>query len=242
MDLPGLERHVHPSAGALTAAAAAQCLALLASRAAPDRPFCLALSGGRIAGPFYDQLVAASRGRPEFWAPVEFFFADERWVPLDHAESNYRLARERLFTPLGIRSRQVHPIAYGADPELAAAQLQAELLHRAAITVAGDPIFDLILLGMGEDGHVASLFPGADPAVTSRRAVYLPVRSPKAPPQRITLTYGVIAAAREVWVLIVGEEKRLALCASLTPESATPLGRVLRERKRTVIHCDAAAA
>ena len=95
-------------------------------------------------------------------------------------------------------------------------------------------MLDLVLLGMGEDGHVASLFPGAPAEVTTSAATFLPVIGPKPPPQRVTLTYPVIRAARTVWVVVSGAAKEAALRASLSPGAGTPLGRVLAERRATI--------
>jgi 6-phosphogluconolactonase len=204
----------------------------------PERPFCVALSGGRIARAFYGSLVRQTAGDKSLWRTVEFFFADERWVPLDHPDSNYRLAREHLFDPLEIPTAHRHALAGGPDREFTAAQAQAELVRRAPSSVGGQPILDLVILGMGEDGHVASLFPGASPEVVESRKVFLPVNGPKPPPERLTLTYSVLADAREVWVLISGDAKRDALRKSLMPDGTTPLARVLQSRERTVLFSD----
>lgn len=206
----------------------------------PGRPFCVALSGGRIARAFYEALVQQTGAGKGLWSGVEFFFADERWVSLDHPDSNYRLARELLFDPLDIPTAHRHPLAGGPDREFMAAQSQAELLHRAPMSVDGQPILDMVILGMGEDGHVASLFPGAATEVLESRKVFLPVNGPKPPPERLTLTYSVLADAREVWVLISGAGKREALRESLQPNGTTPLARVLRGRDRTVLFSDVA--
>lgn len=208
------------------------------SASLPERPFCVALSGGRIAGTFYDALVGQTGAANSLWRGVEFFFADERWVPLDDPESNYRLAREHLFDPLDIPTAHRHALAGGPDREFTAAQSQAELLQRAPLSVRGQPILDLVVLGMGEDGHVASLFPGASAGVVESRKVFLPVNGPKPPPERLTLTYSVLADAREVWVLISGAGKQDALRESMKRDGTTPLSRVLRSREHTVLFTD----
>jgi 6-phosphogluconolactonase len=99
-------------------------------------------------------------------------------------------------------------------------------------------LFDLIFLGMGEDGHVASLFPGEPETVMNLAQVYRPVVAAKPPPNRITLGYGVIAAAQQVWVLASGKGKEAALRDSLTQGNATPLGRVIRMRTHTKVFSD----
>lgn len=225
---------LHPFAtpDALAEAAARFFDEALARRRDPEAPWCVALSGGRIAGPFYEAVVARLRSGPERLRGVHFFFADERWVPLDHPDSNYRLARERLFDPLEAPQSARHALAGGPDREFSAAQAQAELVRLAPSGAAAQPVLELAVLGMGEDGHVASLFPDAPPAVVESRAVYLPVEGPKPPPERITLTYAVLAVAKRVLVLVSGAGKAAALRESLSPEGRTPLARLLRLRAK----------
>lgn len=203
-------------------------------------PRAAALSGGRIAGPFFDALVKLDQAGPGprlAELPVHFFFADERCVPPDHAGSNFALARARLFTPLGLAAARVHRLRGELDPAQAAVEAEREL--RAVVSAAGAlPALDLVILGLGEDGHVASLFPGAPAAVTESRAVYVPAVGPKPPPQRLTLTYAALAAARAVWVLVSGHGKAAALAESLRPAGATPLARVLREQTRVTVFTD----
>ncbi len=232
------ELRVFDSPAALAEAAAQYALAALRERRDREAPWCLALSGGRIAGPFYDALVQHSAPDAAEWRGVEFFFADERWVPLDDPESNYRLARERLFDPLRVPTRARHALAGGPSREFTAAQAQAELVRLAPASLEGQPRLELVILGMGEDGHVASLFPDAPESVLTSRAVYLPVDGPKPPPERITLTYAVLAAARRVCVLISGAGKEAALRESLRADGRTPLARLLRLRRQTLLLTD----
>lgn len=163
-----------------------------------------------------------------------FFWADERCVPPDHPESNYRTARELLLEPLAIPLSHTHRIRGEDDPASAAKSASDELLFIVAKNPQGFPILDLVFLGMGEDGHVASLFPGAP----SQRGIYYPVTGPKPPPRRITLSYDVIVAARDVWVLVSGQGKQAALARSLTPGGDTPLARVVQGHNGTRIFCD----
>jgi 6-phosphogluconolactonase len=100
-------------------------------------------------------------------------------------------------------------------------------------------VLDLIFLGMGEDGHVASLFPDALPKILNCASPFLAIEnSPKPPPRRISLSYAAIAAAKQVWVLVSGAGKETALRESLRPGGRTPLARVLQLRSRTRIFCD----
>jgi 6-phosphogluconolactonase len=210
-------------------------------------PFTIALSGGRVAPVFFDAIVAADRvggGHPVprlAFRPVHFFFADERCVPPGDPESNFSTARARLFEPLRVPSARVHRLRGEEVPAIAAHAAGAAL--RALLrTPPGDmPVLDLVCLGMGEDGHVASLFPGAPPEVTESPAVYVPAVGPKPPPQRLTLTFAALAAAREVWVLASGRGKEAALATSLAG-GPTPLGRVLRENPRVTLFTELTAA
>lgn len=217
----------------------------LAARLPAAPVFTLALSGGRLAGPLGDALVAAERAghAPVLTAPaVHFFFADERCVPPEHPESNFAQAQARLFGPLEVPPERVHRLRGEADPAAAAAQAEQELRALTATPPGQWPRLDLVLLGMGEDGHVASLFPEAPAAVTESRSVYIPVTGPKPPPQRLTLTYAALAAARALWVLVSGPGKAATLAAALRPDSRLPLARVLREQPKARVFTDLPAA
>jgi 6-phosphogluconolactonase len=215
----------------------------LASRA--GKPHCVALSGGRIAQKFFTSTVELARtrkigdgGTPSLPANVHFFWADERCVPPADPESNFKMANELLLAPLKIPASQIHRIR-GEDPPQAAVKIAEEELRRVAGKDAGAPRLDLIFLGMGEDGHVASLFPGDTDATDSEKAVYRVVNnSPKPPPDRISLGYAAIAAAWQVWVLVSGAGKAPAFGESLKPDGKTPLARVIRSRSMTRIFSD----
>ena len=112
--------------------------------------------------------------------------------------------------------------------------------RQGADLTAGQPVLNLIFLGMGEDGHVASLFPGASDEVVRSKSVYVPVVAPKPPPRRITLNLATIAAARQVWVLASGAGKEQALRESLAADGKTPLSRLIRLRQETIIFTDIA--
>ena len=148
------------------------------------------------------------------------------------------MAQELLLGPLGIAGHLIHRIRGEDPPESAAARAQAEISQVAPVTSEGQPVLDLIFLGMGEDGHVASLFPGEPEYVMASKAVYRPVVAVKPPPHRITMGYPTIAAARQVWVLASGAGKEIALRDALGPGGSTPLGRVLKLRSHTKIFTD----
>ena len=155
-----------------------------------------ATSGGSTPGPIHLALAALGPDHVP-WKRVSVFFVDERCVPPSSQDSNYRLARETLLDPLGLLSSRVHRMeGERADRDGAAKDYAARLPEA----------LDVVLLGMGEDGHTASLFPGA-PALEERRAKVLAVQGPKPPPWRLTLTLPVLEAARLVLGVATGAGK-----------------------------------
>lgn len=202
---------------------------------------CVALSGGRIARLFLRACAEQGQRNPAALARVHFFWGDERCVPPDDPESNYGLARECLLGPLSIPDRQVHRIKGEAGPERAAMEAVAELCQLAPQNEHGQPVLDLVLLGMGEDGHVASLFPEDEVPPDRPEPVFRAVVASKPPPRRITIGYQTLAAAREVWVLASGAGKGEALRNSLAPGGLTPLAKVLQSRSATRVFTDVPA-
>ena len=169
--------------------------------------FLVALAGGRTPALAYSQLAAEPWSDSVDWSRVEFFWGDERAVPPDDPESNYGMVRRTLLRPLGIRDTQVHRMR-GEDPDPAAAALEyASELERVA---GAPPVFDLVLLGMGADGHVASLFPESTALSENERTV-TDVLVPGSRARRLTLTFPVILAARAILVQVTGADKAKAL-------------------------------
>jgi 6-phosphogluconolactonase len=202
------------------------------------RPHCVALSGGRIALKFFTSVVAQAKAREISLGLVHFFWADERCVPPDDAESNFRAAHELLFAPLRINDAQIHRIHGEDSPEIAAQKATMDICHIAPKNSAGQPVLDLIFLGMGEDGHVASLFPGKMEGKMPADIFCAVNNSPKPPPDRVTLSYATIAAAKNVWEMASGAGKETALRDSLNPSGKTPLARVIQSRLKTKIFSD----
>lgn len=215
------------SAEALAQSAAREWLESSALSQAQPQHYA-AFSGGRIAGQFFDAITAEARRNKISLTGVHFFWADERCVPSDHADSNYALMQSHLLQPLNIPAAQVHRIKGELGPTAAAREASAQF----AATVR--PALDFVFLGMGEDGHIASIFPG-DAAKESTAEFYRPVtNAPKPPPARVTLAMHAIIAAKNVWVLVSGNGKDAVLRKSLAG-SATPLGRLLQARGHTRI-------
>jgi len=223
----------------LVASAAEVWLSLVSTAQREGRAHRVALSCGRITRKLFGQVVEQSKAGKVRLSAVEFYWADERCLPPDDPESNFRLANELLFMPLGIGPACIHRIQGELSPEAGAQRASDDLARAAGGESSVIPVLDLVLLGMGEDGHVASLFPGDLAAERDDTSIFLPVsNAPKPPPQRVTLGHGPIAAAREVWVLASGFGKQAALRESLLPGGRTPLAEVIRRRDVTRIYSD----
>lgn len=196
----------------------------------------IALSGGRMAAPLFAALVTRTHQSGTVWAKVEWFWADERCVDPSRADSNYGVARAQLLDPLRIAAPRVHRIRGELDPAEAAAAAERTLAEVADSGPGGMPRLDLVWLGMGEDGHVASLFPPVAPESGSSPRVYRPVAGPKPPTTRVTLSFEALAAARSVWVVVAGPGKRSAFQSALAGTVTLPLGRLLSLRTMTRIY------
>jgi 6-phosphogluconolactonase len=159
------------------------------------------------------------------WEHVDIWWGDERFVPAESDERNEKQAREALLRRVGVPEHRIHamPPADGefAEPEDAAAWYAGEL---AAAAPDGDdvPRLDLLLLGMGPEGHVASIFPGS-PAIADERTVVAVRDCPKPPPTRVSLGFAAINAAEEVWLLVAGEGKAAAVAQALAGADAAQL-------------------
>ncbi|MBL9139541.1 MAG: 6-phosphogluconolactonase [Verrucomicrobiales bacterium] len=206
-----------------------------------ERDFGLALSGGRMASGVFRELVRQSQERKTPLDVVDFFWADERCVPPSHEDSNYRVARQGLLDPLGVDAGRVHRLG-GELPTERAVTLANEQWRRWSERRGGGrgAILDMVLLGVGEDGHIASLFPVNLPADLESASPFRAVIGPKPPPQRLTMGYRLLWEARRVVVTATGAGKEAVLRASLAGREDTPLARVLSGRmgKETVLITD----
>lgn len=205
------------------ARALADLFVSLGRMAMADRgAFHVALAGGNTPRAAYE-LLAQEPWRDDLsWSDVFIYFGDERCVPPDDPESNYRMARETLLDPLDLRGAAVRRIAGELAPETAAADYDAELRR-----YAGDSrsLFDLVLLGMGAEGHTASLFPGS-PALEERSRLAVAVEVPAKPPRRVTMTPAALKDARQVIFLVAGAEKADALAAVFADGAGVPAATV----------------
>ena len=186
--------------------------------------FRLGLAGGNTPRAVYEQLSAHSDALP--WDRVQITFGDERCVPPEDANSNYRMAKESLLSRVPIPEGNVFRIKGELSPEVAASEYEAKL--SAVATRFGERVYahDLLLLGLGEDGHTASLFPDSAALEETVRLV-VPNIGPKPPPQRITFTYPLINAARFVLFLLKDPAKEPVLQAAL--QGQFPSGEVRPE-------------
>jgi 6-phosphogluconolactonase len=232
----------------VVADAAAVCLATadrfieVATAAIAERGvFRVALSGGGTPRNVYPLLLEAARRDAVDWGKAEFFWGDERAVPPDHPDSNFGLAYSSFISHLpGVRQDAVHRMPAEAD-DLDAAALGYESELRLAFGARGDvpPAFDLVWLGMGPDGHTASLFPGS-PAVEERDRWVIATWAEPMSAWRMTLTLPVLNAGRVVLVAVYGANKVDALREIRSGSSELPAARVTGEQVEWII--DAAAA
>ena len=229
---------------ALCEEAVRRILSLSAEKIEACGRFTLLLSGGTTPEGVYS-LMAGPRYRDRFrWNKIHFFWGDERCVPADDPKSNYRTADEALFSKVAVPRRNLHPITTtGLDPTQAAARYERELQSFFRVK-SKPPCFDLILLGLGKDGHTASLFPG-DPALSEKERWVVPVMRKEAdPPQRITVTLPVINQAEDVFFLVSGVEKAAILKRVLEGKSQDllPAQRVQPSHGKVLWVADQAAA
>jgi 6-phosphogluconolactonase len=239
---------VHHDPDLLAKAVAARIVVRIVDVQAAKSTASIVLTGGGIGTATLAALRDSAARDAIDWKRLDVWWGDERFLPPGDPERNETQARKALLDDVPLDPARVHAVAgpdapTGNDPEAAAAAYAAELAAAALPEDHGDvPQFDLLLLGVGPDGHVASLFPGA-PASYDDRPVVAVRGAPKPPPTRITLTFRSINTAREVWLVAAGEEKagavRLALSGS-GPVQVPAAG--VGGRSRTLWLLDRAAA
>ena len=199
----------------------------------------LALSGGGTPELTYRRLGEV----PQALAQTEIWFADERCVPPHDEQSNYRLAAQTLLEPAAIPQQLIHRMQGELGPARGAEQYEAELRAGPPAAADGVPVLDVIVLGIGPDGHIASLFPDAPTLNAGEGTLCLGVSdSPKPPPERITLTLAVLRAARGCLLLATGASKADAVAAMLGEPTPHVPASLLRRERLTVILDDAAGS
>lgn len=199
---------LHAGADDVAEALAARLLARLTELQRDFRTPQVALTGGRIATKAYQRLAAEGARSAVDWTRVDLWWGDERFVPADDADRNDKQALDLLAGPLHLPTERIHPMpasGSGADLDQAAEDYDRQL---------GSTVFDICLLGMGPDGHVASIFP-EHPSSYAEGNVIAVRSAPKPPPERISLTLEVINRSREVWFVVSGADKAAAATMAL---------------------------
>lgn len=202
---------LHHNAQQLAAAAAARLITRLVDLQSDGLTPSIALTGGGVGIATLAQVAASAARDAVDWRAVEFFWGDERFVPADSPDRNERQAREALLDHLEVNPDLVHAMAasdgqFGDDVDAAAANYAALMADR--------PPLDIVLLGMGDEGHIASIFPHSD-AISAPGLATAVRNCPKPPPTRVSLTLPTIQAASEVWMLVAGQGKAEAVGRAL---------------------------
>lgn len=206
---------IFPDLGALSRAVVEES-ERAANEAARARGRCLiALSGGKTPEKAYELWSTEFRGRMP-WAKTHFFWGDERFVSADDPKSNYGMARETLFQHIPVPPENIHPMATNFATADEAARAHEKMLR----TFVGDagPSFDVLFLGVGGEGHTASLFPDS-PALEEEKRWVVGVQAPAEPPARISLTFPILRRARATYFLLAGADKR-EIVATLRKDAA----------------------
>jgi 6-phosphogluconolactonase len=239
---------VSPDVPVLAAAAAARLITLLVDAQTARGQAHAVLTGGTSGTAVLEAVAASAALHAVDWANVDLWWGDERFLPTGHPDRNETQARGVLLDKLPLDPDRVHPMAasdgaYGGDADAAALGYAAELASAAGAPdggVPGVPAFDVLMLGVGPDGHIASLFPG-HPGFAVRTGTVIAVReSPKPPPTRISLTLPALQSAAQTWLLAGGEGKADAVARALAGEDL-PAGSV-HGTERTLWLLDRAAA
>jgi 6-phosphogluconolactonase len=239
---------VHRDAALLAKAVAARLVTRLVDAVAARGTASLVLTGGGIGTAVLAELAAAPARDAVDWRHVDIWWGDERFLPAGHEERNETGARVALLDHVEVDPARVHPMPGpdgpdGGDPEAAAARYAAWLRAATRPEDHGPvPSFDILLLGIGPEGHIASLFPGM-PALYDERPVVAVRGAPKPPPTRLSLTLPAINSAREVWILAAGTEKAGAVALALSDAGPVQVpAAAARGRQRTLFLLDQDAA
>lgn len=239
---------VHPDVDSLIAAVAARFLTKLTDLLDEYNEVNVVLTGGTAGGQGVQRAIAASPMRGAIdWSRVHFWWGDERFLPQGDPERNDTQAHEALLDHIPVPPEHIHPFpASDVVPDIdEAARVYAEELAAHAdpalrLTV---PRFDITFLGVGPDGHIASLFPEHDVRLEDERLVVSERNSPKPPPERLSLTLPVINSSQRIWMVLSGAEKASALGLALAGASPIEVPAAgAQGRRRTVFFVDQEAA
>jgi 6-phosphogluconolactonase len=210
MNAPRIE--VHDSQDALATAVAGELLSRLTDAQAAGSMPQIALTGGGIADAVHHELARLSDSSEVDWARVVVWWGDERFVAPDSSDRNDGQARAAFLDAVGVDPAHVHPMPSSAD----AADVDAgAAAYAAMLREHGSGEFDVLMLGIGPDGHIASLFPGFPQLDVADEIAVGVTGSPKPPPERITLTFAALNRSRSVWFLVSGSEKAQAAARAI---------------------------
>ena len=212
-----IKYYVEPDAAALASRAAHHFVEMVSEAVAARGRARIAISGGSTPKPAFQLLADPTppwRARMP-WENLDLYWVDERTVPPDAADSNYRMTREALLDHVPLKPEQIHRMEGELDPHVAASRYESELRNSFRLEGAESPRFDLIALGMGDDGHTASLFPHTE-AIHEMSRLVIANQVPQKDTWRITLTWPVINHASSVFFLIAGADKAEILNQVLT--------------------------
>lgn len=230
--------------GDLSRRVAEEFVGLAKDKASRAGRFTVALAGGSTPKGLYSLLATPESHRRIDWRQVYLFWGDERCVPPDHAESNYRMANESLISRVPIPEGNVYRMNGKQDPKASASRYEATLKRAFQLSEKEIPRFDLVLLGMGEDGHTASLFPDSEALEETRRLVAA-VYVEKLKSHRLTLTFPILNHAANVFFLVAGGSKAKILREVLLGQDGTekyPAQRIKPNNGRVLWFVDQPAA
>lgn len=234
------EAIIHRDGELLAAATAARLVTAIVDTQAARGAASVVLTGGRTGTAVLEQLRAAPARDAVDWSRVDFYWGDERFLPSGHPDRNETQARVALLDHVAVDPDRVYAMAapdgeFGDDPEAAAAAYAELLAARATDDTYPAPVFDVCLLGVGEEGHTASVFPDSPAVHETGRSVVAVRDCPKPPPIRVSLTLPAIRNSAQVWLMTTGEAKAEAVAAALGGASEVALPAAgARGRRRTL--------
>jgi len=236
---------VHPDKSNLAGAVAARFITKVLDLLDVQQTVHVVLTGGSMGGAVLEAVAASPARHSIDWSRIHFWWGDERWVPAGDAERNDVQSRAALLDALELEPEQVHPFPAsdsGLTLDEAADAYAAELARHAAPGL-GYPVFDITFLGVGPDGHIASLFPHRSGIQVIDRPVIAVRESPKPPPERLSLTRPVLNSSQRIWFVLAGADKASALGLALAGASRdeVPVAGI-KGRRRTVFFIDQDAA